>query len=242
MINLGIIQQKPLFPTTGLVLYCPLNEGSGSTTDNVVSSFDGTLNSTAIWSADGKNMGGVRTIDGVNTNYITFNSRFISVVPVTISFWLRTGSGFLSSRVHGLFQIGRPPLARWYGFLAYYFNGIIQLQCGNGNTETATGRRSYDFNPTLNDGNWHHVVAQIMAFNNQKLFVDGEELTPIATSGTATTINWGNDSIALLSYHTLTQNNADIYHDEFAIWNVQLTPQQIKDIYNLGMGTYYANV
>lgn len=224
----------------GMTAYFRFDEVSGTTAIDSRRGNNGTFTDADIRTADGKNNRGLELAAAGSNRVITVNNRLgISNPPVTISHWMKEGANYVITDVCSLWQFGSNSLSN-FGYMSYYFNGYYYTQIGNGGGG-AGGRYSYVFNnarSAISGGTWHHIVCTMSAWNNQKLYIDGQEWTNVTNSGTATSINWGTDLFRLFAYLT-NSPTANIYFDEFACWNRVLTLQEIQTLYSEGRGNFY---
>ena len=147
-----------------------------------------------------------------------------SATSGTISAWIKTTSTAYQAIVSTADTSG----GGTWGWMAVFNNKLrITFRESGGTVKTADG------STTINDGNWHHVVALSngTAYN---LYVDGsaETLTNSNNDGT-----WFSDLTSLTSTNigshvrTSAGNFFSGNLDEVAVWDSALTSSQITNIY-----------
>lgn len=107
-------------------------------------------------------------------------------------------------------------------------SGKISWRLWNGSSTTAINSTT----ATLNDGNWHHIVA-VRNGVNAALYIDGNT-TPEATSSSFHNINVGGTANKFFEPGNDVVYNG--YIDEVGIWSRELTTQEVSDLYNSGAG------
>lgn len=210
--------------TKGLVSYWSMNDGSGSVAadDGGVSS-DGTLNGPS-WTASPH--GGALSFDGVDDTVAIGTAGALSgMTDFTIGAWIRTTSG-------GVIIQQRDTS----------FNGEYRFQVTpQGTLELLVyGDNAYQYElrttATVNEGNWHYVVAQREA-RIGKIYVDG------------VTAAVGRGPVRNLSPYIGTHIGGDILDrdkyfqgeiDEVRIYNYALTEQEVNVLPELESATMRA--
>lgn len=163
--------QQDATPPTIPIAHWRFEEGTGTTTTDVLGRFPGTLSTGASF-----------TNAGIAGNALALDDRFIGsvnfgdILPLTntafsISAWFKTPPGDVS--MEGVI-VGR--------HRPWFENGYYLLVNGNGGTLAAFGGAGAFAvgSPTINDGQWHHAVVVSSGSGNVRLHLDGGP--PMATA------------------------------------------------------------
>ncbi len=147
----------------------------------------------------------------------------------SIELWMKSDADFSGNKVI---------ISRDDGSIHWWIGGsgtgkaAFQLRDTNGNGQMITGAS------TINDGDWHHVVCvRDDSIEKNIIYVDGVHEVNITHDYTAgfestTELNVGYISI---SHHYLYTG----FVDELAIYGRALSPVEISDHYNTGLGKSY---
>ena len=205
------------FPKTGLVAYYKLD---GNSNDSVGSN-NGT--DTNVSYVAGK-IGNAASFNG-SSSRIDFPSSLPDFNEFSISSWIKTtahsaNQGFIYEQKNTANNANIDYKVINSKFHCLTFNGT-----------TAKGATS---DTSVNDGNWHHLVAT-RSGATIKLYIDGN-LDKTITDGHTITI--GSDS-GVIGRHPsgVAYFNGSI--DEVGIWNRALTSDEITKLYNNGNGLTY---
>ncbi|MEM3405607.1 MAG: NosD domain-containing protein [Candidatus Pacearchaeota archaeon] len=178
----------------------------------------------AVWTTDGK-YGSAMSFDG-NGDYVSVPISVANSV-YTISLWVKTTS---SDGNQWAYAEGNS--ANSYPFLGVGINSGKVTYLGRGNSGSAFSISTTD---NKNDGNWHHIVAIQNAFNDHKLYVDGNYVgssNTLITSGTFNEKRVGSMQQGSNSFYF--QGNID----EVYIYNRSLSADEIKQLYYSNLYKY----
>ena len=149
-----------------------------------------------------------------------------SATSGTISAWIKT----TSTAYQAIFSTADNATSGTWGWMAVYNNKLrITFREGMGTVKTADG------STTINDGNWHHVMA-VSSGTAYDLYVDGsaETLTNSNNDGTWYGDLTGLDSSDIASHvRTSAGNFFNGNIDELAVWDSDQS-SNISTIYNGG--------
>ncbi len=142
----------------------------------------------------------------------------------TISTWVKTeqtADNYLVWKVL--------PGASMKGYQLLQSNGNIKFNVINYTASTewdVTGQ-------TINDGEWHHIVAVRDAGSNElRIYTDNKKNT--STDGSADLANWGNLVIGRKDLPVCCNNYWNGTLDEFAMWNRSLSDTEVAELYQRG--------
>ena len=230
---LVLLAIQPLFaqvpsyvPTNGLVAYWPFNGNANDESGN---------------GNNGINYGATATSDrnGITNSALSFNGsgNYISVPysntigvqqEITISFWVYFNGGSCGPRI-----IQSPPWGQCGGYTistSSTSNSSRYFYTSLGNCTVGVTSPS---SPTLPGLTWHHVVWSASGLTGiSKMYFDGVLVDTDITSSFFTSINYFNRPITI---GNVDPNSCDWfggYLDEISIWNRNLTPQEITNLYN----------
>lgn len=226
IINGGsVTPSPPSFPTTDLVAYYRLDEGTGTNLADQVGSNDGSRIS-AVWTTSGKNND---CLSFGNEKYATlphvadvtsFTSSF------SISLWVYptdvAGEQFMLQK--GLFP---------YNYRIDFPNSKFNFAGGiNGSWNTTLSTSTYALNT------WYHVVAVYDSTSGvgKKLYVNGSVVATNTLTGTLTT---STNDVMVGKYSVSSGYDYSGKLDEFAFWDRPLTSTEVGVIYNSGSGIFY---
>jgi PKD repeat protein len=206
-------------------LYWRLGENSGSTAaDSGMNGNTGTYRSSITYRKAGALAGVSNTAIGVNgSGYVSSTSSYVNPTTYAIEAWFKTTTtaggkivGFGSSQT---------------GTSSNYDRHIYMAPDGTVKFGVNSGTRYVVASPTrLNDGLWHHVVAQQSAIGMQ-LFVDGYLVdSNTQSSAQSYTGYWrvGGDA----SWEGANYFSGDI--DEVAIYGATLPADQVRQHHEIG--------
>ncbi|MCK5560097.1 MAG: LamG domain-containing protein, partial [Thermoplasmata archaeon] len=216
-----------------LVMYLPLNEGSGGTTnDKTTNNNDGTL-SGATWNSGGKYgsclylSGGGQWMDG-DCVEVDHDSSLDITGSLSIEAWIKaTGSDAYNFIVDKYSQNSG---ATW-GYSFYLDGGKIKLGLFTG----STGNKGVTGTSNLKDNNWHFVTG-VYNGNSILVYVDGVlENSGAYTLGPGSTLNKLGVGKRLSGWGAYGPFLGRI--DEVRVYDRALTQTEIQTHYN-GVGGY----
>jgi hypothetical protein len=223
------------------VVYLRMNEGTGSTaadSSNAGNDLDGTLGGTASWSTVFKNGPYAVAFDG-DSDYIDMGNS-TTLVPntaFTISYWARANSFTGYTRMVSKFPTGAGSPSYSYTILTGNGTGQVRffvMQASNTGSGTVLMTNSAE----MSVDTWHHIVCTYSGGDNRmRIYVDGDLKTATLTGTVPSSINQGTAKLSLganLAGSVANRQYWDGYMDEFSIWNVELTADQISYIYGAG--------
>ena len=212
----------------GLIAYWPLDEGSGSTANDVIDNHDGTLQGGATWTS-GK-LGSA--IDTNNNGYITVpeHSDFRPVAAISLQAWVSVDSFSMWDGIAGNIQDNGSSEA---GYSLYTSTGGMDWYVAvNGVLVTA--------HSSCPLGQWTHFVGTFDG-SYVRLYMNGQLEGSIAASGT---IGWSFIPLEFSIGRYYDDNElyiADTRIDEVAVWNRALSVDEIGFLYNDGQGNSVTN-
>lgn len=216
--------------TTNLVSYYKLDSNS----NDAVGSNNGTDTSMTYDSADGKISNGGK-FNGTSSSIQLPNVTLGISTAYTIAAWIKTSTVTTSPMIMNR-DSGATPVNRNFQFLIKT-NGTVEFIRFNTSNVLVTDITT---TTTVNDGNWHHVVAWFDNATGSKIYIDKVSsasdavltnnnditgITPVigaGHNGNPTILNFFNGSI-----------------DELGLWSRGLTQTEINELYNGGTGLQY---
>ncbi len=213
--------------TDGLVLHLSFNEGSGTTAyDSSGYGNNGTLQSGVTWTTgisgsavnfDGN--GGMVPVP-TSTGFDLINDSF------TVSVWFKT-----TNTVHGNPLFGQNMSTDYAPFII-----MVGTEDSKPGRIDATSSRAGSWNTTpsnrYDDGQWHNAVFAVAdnagSWTYQQLYVDG--VLRSNTTANASIAAW--PTMHLIGGNGTTSFLGAI--DEVSIYDRQLTPTEVMDLYNAG--------
>lgn len=210
---------------------------TGTTAPNLGSGGTATIRyyGTPTRRVDGANVGSTDTAVRLNgvTDYLQAGRLGAIASNYSLEIWIKgsaasgAGPGTVWSDSAGLIDAGRANNNNDFG-LALDATGRLVAGCGNGATIRS--------NPgAISDGAWHHVVfTRVRATGEIVLYLDG---VPVANAATCnTTAHTGSGTIWFGRSHEsdLYLTGADL--DQAALYGRTITPAEVLDHYNLGLG------
>lgn len=199
-------------------------------------------------------------MDGMRQNYLVLPEDVLShsaeTEALTISVWVNRGNETVSS--HYMWS----PLFTAYGaeatentwpMLACQYRGVLQVNNGTWSDYTddqnvkGVNGVYHDATDWLADGNWHYYTATFTP-TTAKVYFDGEivnewEIDGVANSAAGMFANGGDfHHICLGGNQAWNWGDPDpgFWFDDIAIYNQELSQEQIKTVMNL-KNTMYAN-
>jgi len=146
----------------------------------------------------------------------------ITGYPFSFSLWIKTTAAVSQTYI----ALNRATVSNVYYRVRVLSNGTVRLEAAN------TTQRSATSSATVNDGNWHHIVAVFASASSRLLYVDG---APDGSS--APSVNFHASATAL----TIGRNGGStpgIYAngqiDEISIFNSALGAPEVVALYGAG--------
>lgn len=222
---------------SSLVSYWGFEEGSGTTVNDAMGTYNGTITGATYTSTTANNpLAGQYSLafDGNNDHVDFADISEIENSSFTISFWAQTNDltkdqGFFYKGNHG---VGEPILV-WRDDSVGGFGNI-----GNGNSNALSallydGSNGYGLSTptnTLNDTVWHHVALSVdLDGNLMELYIDGA--AQMGGAGNITTNGVRNNNNIVRIGESLN-NGSDLngHMDELRIYNSALSAGQISEL------------
>jgi hypothetical protein len=218
--------------TPGLVSYWRLGEASVAMRLTRRDSNHGTINGTVTRNVPGlltnDSNGAVQT-DGAVGNYINVpSSASLNTAAVTVECWakpsaLTPDASLVDRFTNGGYFLELSSSGRWRWY-------IRPLSGSAGDTQTDTGSSAPAFRPTV--GVRQHIVGTYSVADGLRLYVNGIQQGAVASPGSALGATISMELLAASSAGTSFPGVLD----EVAIYSGVLTPAQILDHYNAGLG------
>ncbi|MBP0011132.1 LamG-like jellyroll fold domain-containing protein [Roseofilum sp. Belize Diploria] len=212
---------------SGLVLYWPLNEGTGTTvTDKSGHGHNGTTQGTGVtWETSDLELAAAperQTALTAKSSAITFDGTddYITIAlnepetEVTHEFWFKTDAPNC-----GLFSVVKSPDWGGHDRHLYLSSGNIKTRIWNHEIISSSGLN-------LADNTWHHVAHVFGAsIGGQKVYIDGQ----LVASGTKHTsdFDW-QDTIAIAYSDDAQQKHFQGQIAEVRIWKIARSPNEIQ--------------
>ena len=225
------------------VVYLRMNEGAGSTaadSSNAGNGFNGTLGNDAAWS-DSKYKNGPYAVefDGASDYIDLGNSTTLAPASAfSLSIWaVADDFDNVYQRMISRYTSGGDPNYS-YALMNDNGNGKVRFYVYP-SSNTGSGIYVATDSVVMTAGTWHHIVATYSGGNTRmRIYVDGSLVATTLVNGPVpAAIN--RPSISLALGHNLGGSAA--YHrswdgalDEFSLWNVELTADQVSYIYGGG--------
>ena len=224
----------PTIPTSGLLGYWKMDDGSGTTTaDSSGGGNAGTLVNGPTWTTAGKDAGAV-SFDGTN-DYVTMGNvtSMNALSAMTVSAWIKSSSaGANPSESHivnksncsgastdGPFELGVSMFVTGKAQFVPYKNGAGVI--GNASNASITN---------VDDGKWHFLTGQWDGAGNVLLWVDGILETTYASSAGAL-----NNTTKVVAVGDCAAGGGYFYHgaiDDVRVYNRALSAQEIWQLYS----------
>lgn len=157
----------------------------------------------------------------------------------TLCWWMKCRSGFLLSTSAAPIDGSNPLGNKYSGHQFHDEGGVIKYNGGNGGSQSASNRRTFDLPgiPITNDDVWHHVAITWNGISPVDCYFDGVlGDAPVYLNGTAVTIEYRNGaSIRNTGWNvdeTTPTINADPWGDfaDFRVYSEQLSAPRILAI------------
>lgn len=185
---------------------------------------DGTTVGTSPTTDRFGNPGEAMQFDGVDDYLILPDSLFHNIKPSAFSFWFRTDSigGLLGQQNRD--QLISP--TQLVPMLYVDNNGTLRGKYWDGNTTTMAG-------PTVNDGEWHHVVLT-RGTTGQTLYLDSVEVANRTASTLDLNMWWSQLGVAHTSGWINGNNNWFYFDgdmDQVKVFSDNLSAQQVAELF-----------
>jgi hypothetical protein len=209
---------------TALVGEWRFNEGSGTTaSDSSGNGHAGSLIGGPTWTSGG--IGYALSFDGVNDYVQVAHSTSLNAYPLTIAFWMKTGT----TGTNGIVNKYLPASRNGYqvftsggNLCAWYFKDTSNyIWDGSGCSLSVTG---------YNDNQWHHV-AFVADGSGGKLYVDGLQRAGLAWTGTAGGASTTQD-LSIGQYPGSATPYFPGSLDEVRIYSGAMTAAEVLSLYN----------
>jgi hypothetical protein len=238
--NIGVLNER-IFPVSGLQSYWRFNETSGTAVPDVVGGKNGIISGTTVsysWGA-GKNNNALTTSNvttGIFCGKTTYAYERTQAWSCSLWFKRTAAAGTI------FFHFSKS-LSYALGYEAY-FDTTDKLIFHITNTTTSNEIKTQTTQTFTDTTNFHHYVYTYAGNSNTSgmhFYYDGAEVTlnSLVNNLTATIIDTTASFMIGCRFNGSTTNYGKGIFDEMGWWNVVLTLQQVKDIYNLGTGIFY---
>lgn len=229
-------------------------DGFGNTGYSLVLGTTASLLTGVTWSNDSF---GAMTINGTYSlaaatysvdSWITCGNRISLLAPtfpITLEAWIKPKATGIASPVNqGLFSLDSPeqyPGNYWGAAIDITANDgsdtfAISTGYFNGFSAGADGRRStLSTSRHIKAGEWSHIAAVIENTTTITIYYNGEAVSNVGLSGTATTMNWSG-GIGKTTIGKSTGYYKYLFNGKVAIaraYNATLSATNIKENYNL---------
>jgi Concanavalin A-like lectin/glucanases superfamily len=212
--------------TAGLVAYWRFGEPSGTVVNDEVGSTDGTYVNTPTLGVTGAIAGDSDTavlLTKAQSEYIRIADAApldLGNGPMSFEFWFKKATASLTADLI-LFEKGTQHPAMY-----------LEITSGKLRFYSANVSQSVASTAGISDTIWHHAVGTVTTGGTWLLYLDGADVTvfvaaPGAQASTAIDLFIGASS------NPDTQFDGSV--DEFAVYNVVLTPAQVLAHYNAGI-------
>jgi hypothetical protein len=222
----------PLTPPSGLALYWSFDTtdiSNGEVLDLSGNNGTGTMNG-ALITVPGK-LNQALSFNGVNSYIATgINTATAFTNNLTLSAWINTTN---ASRLEAIISKYSAAGSGWGYIFRTDQNGHLELSIGASDV-TVYPATAID-TATINDGNWHHVVAVITVGQNVTFYVDGNLTSSTAISSVADGDSNSPFMVGANSYAPYGNFFTGTI-DEVRVYNVALTGAQVSVVYQLSGG------
>ena len=216
--------------SVGMVGYYPIDEGTGTTTENIFTGlFNGTITvgTGGVWNLTEFMVLNSYQFAGVDTEIRMSGSEQLGHQSnLTYSFWLfPTAAGCSPNDYDTILMTGADQtnsmlidfVAQTCELRAHFAGGGGQLLSGD----------------NANVGVWNHIVITHQAGGDTKMYLNGTEIA------TATGKEWTNGTFVDFGQDIDDSGDMTGLFDEIGIWNRSLSPTEISDIYDNGIGSFF---
>lgn len=192
---------------------------------------------------NGTSQGGLTYSTGKSGNAFIFNgtTAYVSLPNNSLNF---TGDFSVSLWLYRVSAGNYMLFNNWYngatpyGFYVYISNGTLYFLIGNG---TSTPVCNFSSTFLVNPNSWQ-LITVTKSLTSAKIYINGtlNNSASLSSSIAYTTTHY--PSIGAAKYDAYSpayymENNSKI--DEVNIWNKELTPTEVTELYNSGAGKFY---
>ena len=229
------------------VAYLRMNEGSGTTaadSSKAGNGFDGTLGGDAAWtSSKYKNGPYAVEFDGASDFINLGNSTTLAPnTALSLSIWaLADDFGQVYQRMISRYQSGASSPKYSYALLNGNGNGKVRFVVMQ-SSHVGSGTTIETDDVVMTAGQWHHIVATYSGANTRmRIYVDGALVDTTISGNPASVpsaIAQGSINLSLgmnLDGSGAMHRSWDGALDEFSLWDVELTADQVSYIYGNGV-------
>jgi hypothetical protein len=227
------------------VVYLRMNEGSGTTaadSSDAGNGFDGTLGGDASWSSTKyKNGPYAVEFDGASDSISLGNSNTLAPsTAMSLSIWaLADDFDTAYQRMISRWQTGKSSPKYSYTLMNGNGNGRVRFYVMP-STNLGSGVFIETNSDVMTAGTWHHIVATYSGGDTRmRLYVDGSLAATTLTNGPVPSAMAQNSIILSLGMNldggASSHRSWDGALDEFSLWNVELTADQVSYIYGNGV-------
>jgi hypothetical protein len=208
---------------------------NGNANDDSANSHDG-INSGATFGLDRfGNPNSAAYFDGID-DYIDLPNLLALKpdLPVTFSFWIKYSSSDPSNRAvfNTSFEEDR---SSGVSFNTQISTGTYGVSFGDGTYNyTSATRRSFNSTETIENDNWHHVVAIVNSATNMQIFIDCKDFGG-NYHGTGGNLEYSNTSGSIGRRDRDLSIPAEYFQgaiDDFMYWDRELTLYEINSLCN----------
>lgn len=168
-------------PATDLWAHLPFD---GHANDVVAPNRYGTVNGATLTADRFGTSNSAYAFDG-SQGYIALGSWMKPALPFTISGWIKAAD---TTRAQEIIISSDPKWGLYYyGWFIWKYNGSLQFQYGNGGFSGGGSRREWTTQePVLTEGRWQHFAIIMTAWNDIRIYVDGQLRPGMPANGSAT--------------------------------------------------------
>ena len=208
-------------PTNGLVAYYPFN---GNANDESGTGNNGTVNGAVLTTGHFGNANSAYSFNGTSNNITVNDSPLFNVESWTVSAWYKTTNNSSVPQRITHKQQGATG--------SNYLSIIMRYGKIYGSATNGSGEIKAQDAAVTSDGNWHNVVyTRNDIANYYKLYVDGILKDSVAdTYG-----NLANTSSFIIGSTGITSNYWNGCLDDIGVWDRELVPTEINQIFNNGI-------
>lgn len=175
------------------------------------------------------------SFDGVDERVVAPYSPELQTPSVTVSCWFYRTSSTANTYGRGLVARAESPRS-WLLYIPPTSDAYLHF--------VPYASASYDdlivaqYNTTLPNGIWHHVVGRVKAGSTAELWINGSLAATAAN--TTTSIYSSNSNIEIGSYATgFAGTHFQGYIDDVMVWDRHIHDEHIRTLYRIGRGGAY---
>jgi RHS repeat-associated protein len=226
--------------TTDLVSYWKLDSTGGTTATDTVGTNPGTLQSGASFTSAGKiNYGllGVGSGASDGATILASSSLSFTSYPFSVSGWFKTSQNAATGNSKMQIYNANDPASPYHGYSLY-----MDMD-GSGNDGemvweyNGTSDVSIHTSSTYNDGNWHYAVGVVSSSGVGTLYIDGVSQGTFNVLGS--TLPSSQEAAIAVDAGGGAGGPWVGTVDEIGVWSRQLTPTEVSQLYNGGVGLTY---